>query len=128
MSTATGVEVHDGSLPGSPRVGTAYITTGRRVVTPTFSYATAYLASPSGWPLCPELPLTSQSVVSGLPGPLADSAPVRWGRGLIDRRIRAEAFAAGRTPRTVTDIDYLLGMGKAPFEPGPMGGMVFGCR
>lgn len=38
MSTATGVEVHDGSLPGSPRVGTAYITTSRRVVTTTFSY------------------------------------------------------------------------------------------
>ncbi|MFM8351910.1 MAG: type II toxin-antitoxin system HipA family toxin, partial [Actinomycetales bacterium] len=63
-----------------------------------------------GWPLGPELPLTSQSVVSGLPGPLADSAPDRWGRGLIDRRIRTEAFAAGRTPRTVTDIDYLLGL------------------
>ena len=110
MSAAPVIEVHAGSQPDSPRVGTASLTTTRGTVTTTFRYAPAYLAGPHPWALGPDLPLTSQSVASGLPGPLADSAPDRWGRGLINRRVRAEALAAGRTPPMVTEIDYLLGV------------------
>lgn len=36
MSAAPVIEVHDGSQPDSPRVGTAYLTTTRRTVTTTF--------------------------------------------------------------------------------------------
>ena len=104
------VEVHDASQPGSPHVATAFISTQRRTVTTTFRYEPTYIANPDAWPLGPDLPLTSQSVVSGLPGPLADTAPDRWGRGLIDKPVRGDALAQGSTPLTVTDLDYLLGV------------------
>ncbi len=48
--------------------------------------------------------------VAGLPGALQDCSPDRWGRRLVDKRIRAEAREQGRTPRTVTDVDYLIGV------------------
>ena len=41
---------------------------------------------------------------------IGDSAPDRWGRTLLARRERLEAKAEGRTPRTLLEIDYLLGL------------------
>ncbi len=41
---------------------------------------------------------------------IGDSAPDRWGRTLLARRERLEAKADGRTPRTLLEIDYLLGV------------------
>lgn len=104
------LEVCDGTKEASPVVGNAYVSTGRRTLSTTFDYSHMYLADPAAWPLSPDLPLVGQSVTAGLPGALADSTPDRWGRNLIDRRIRGEALAAGRTPPTVTDVDYLLGV------------------
>lgn len=43
-------------------------------------------------------------------GALGDSAPDRWGRTLLARRERLEAKQQGRTPRTLLEIDYLLGL------------------
>ncbi len=48
--------------------------------------------------------------VAGLPGALQDCSPDRWGRRLVDKGIRADARAKGETPRTVTDVDYLVGV------------------
>jgi serine/threonine-protein kinase HipA len=42
-------------------------------------------------------------------GAIGDSAPDRWGRTLLARRERLAAETAGRTPRTLLEIDYLLG-------------------
>ena len=39
-----------------------------------------------------------------------DSAPDRWGRVLMDRREEFRARAAGRSTRTLTELDYLLGV------------------
>jgi serine/threonine-protein kinase HipA len=41
-------------------------------------------------------------------GALGDSAPDRWGRALMRRAERRRAERAGETPRTLTEIDYLL--------------------
>jgi serine/threonine-protein kinase HipA len=41
---------------------------------------------------------------------IGDSAPDRWGRTLLARRERLDAKKDGRTPRTLLEIDYLLGL------------------
>jgi serine/threonine-protein kinase HipA len=41
-------------------------------------------------------------------GGIGDSAPDRWGRVLMRRAERRRAEAAGETPRTLREIDYLL--------------------
>lgn len=110
MSSAVRIEVCDGSRETTVGAGSAYLAMRRGALTTTFAYADAFVASSDAWALSPDLPLTGRSVTSGLPGALADTAPDRWGRRLIDRRIRGEALAEGRTPPTVTDIDYLLGV------------------
>lgn len=43
-------------------------------------------------------------------GAIGDSAPDRWGRTLLARRERLEAEEEGRAPRTLLEIDYLLGL------------------
>lgn len=40
--------------------------------------------------------------------PLTDSAPDRWGRRLIARRLSREARERGKTPRALHEIDFLL--------------------
>ena len=49
---------------------------------------------------------------SGKPlfGIIGDSAPDRWGRVLMRRAERRRAERAGETPRTLMEIDYLLGV------------------
>lgn len=41
---------------------------------------------------------------------IGDSAPDRWGRTLMARRERLRAKEESRTPRTLLEIDYLLGL------------------
>jgi serine/threonine-protein kinase HipA len=43
-------------------------------------------------------------------GAIGDSAPDRWGRTLLARRERLVAKDHGRAPRTLLEIDYLLGL------------------
>ncbi len=43
-------------------------------------------------------------------GAFADSAPDRWGRTLVQRREAAVARAEGREPRSLGEVDYLLGV------------------
>lgn len=110
MTDSRRLEICDGSRAGSPAVGVAFLSCKRRTLTTAFAYADTYLASADAWPIGPDLPFGGQPITAGLPGALADTAPDRWGRSLIDKRIRGEAVAAGRTPPTVTEIDYLLGV------------------
>ena len=104
------VQVYVGSEDSPLLVGSAFINTRRKIVTTTFRYDDAYLANPLAWPVSPDLPLRSQVSINGLPGAMADSAPDRWGRRLIERRISAQAREEGRSQREVTEIDYLLGV------------------
>jgi len=43
-------------------------------------------------------------------GAIGDSAPDRWGRVLMRRAESNRAKNAGQTPRTLMEIDYLLGV------------------
>lgn len=43
-------------------------------------------------------------------GAIGDSAPDRWGRTLLARRERLTAQEQRKTPRTLLEIDYLLGL------------------
>jgi len=107
--------VHDGSQPGSPAIATVFANLRRGVFTTTFRYTDEYIASPNAWAVGPGLALGAQSVSQGLPGPLADTAPDRWGRNLIDKHIRAQSSGEvgehrGGAHRAITEVDYLLGV------------------
>lgn len=67
-----------------------------------FRYTPAYLADANAYPFAPQLPLTRGSFpgLGGLPGPMQDGAPDRWGRRIVGRRI-------GRNPNS---DDLLLGV------------------
>lgn len=65
-------------------------------------YADDYRAIPGAYPFAPQLPLTGGSFAgaAGLPGPMQDGAPDRWGRMIVSRSI-------GRNPN---EDDLLLGV------------------
>ena len=115
MSEQERIFVHDGSQSGSPAIATVFANHRRGVLTTTFRYNDEYIASPNAWPVGPGFALGAQSVSQGLPGPLADTAPDRWGRNLIDKRIRAQwsnedGVRIGGAHKAITEVDYLLGV------------------
>jgi serine/threonine-protein kinase HipA len=91
--------------------GKCFWTERRGRVSSLFSYDSDYLAR-DGWNIDPSLLFVegSQAAEGELPGALRDAAPDRWGRSLIwHRSIREYASNTGR-PRTLNEIDYLLGV------------------
>jgi len=96
---------------GSTRiVGQAHFTRTRGQVSTTFIYDAGYLAD-GGINIDPGLQLTSGSQhQAGLLRAFADSAPDRWGRNLIEKAERSRAREESRTPRSLDDVDFLLGV------------------
>jgi len=80
----------------------------------SFIYDDRYLADPDAYSLDPALPLvtgTLQTPVGrALFGAFADSSPDRWGRTLIQRTERARAKAEATVPRSMSELDLLLGV------------------
>jgi serine/threonine-protein kinase HipA len=78
----------------------------------TFEYDKSWLANPVRFSLEPALKLGPGPFHTPsekpLFGAIGDSAPDRWGRVLMRRAERRRAEREGQTPRTVTEIDYLL--------------------
>lgn len=78
----------------------------------TFEYDPGWLDHPERFSLEPALTLGPGPfhTPSDKPlfGAIGDSAPDRWGRVLMRRAERRRAGRAGETPRTLTEIDYLL--------------------
>ncbi len=90
---------------------TAHVSERRGQASTTLAYDPAYTGAAAAYPLSPELPLVqSRHHVTGLPGAFADSAPDRWGRNLIAKRLRTHARLAQQVPPTVREVDYLLGV------------------
>jgi len=97
------------------RVGELHLGVVRGHETANFVYASEWLASPEHFALAPSLmtmpgalqPLARQA----LHGPIADSAPDRWGRTLMRREERRRARVEGRAVRTLLESDFLLGVG-----------------
>lgn len=81
----------------------------------TFEYDPEWLENPARFALEPALMLGGgpQHTQQGraLFGAFGDSAPDRWGRNLIQREERRRAKAEERAPRSLGEIDYLLGVG-----------------
>ncbi len=90
--------------------GTAYVSVARGAVSTTFVYDDAWLTRRDVWAISPDLPLSQRSTTAGLPGALADSAPDRWGRNLVKKRLQAQAREQRGSAPTVTDLDFLLGV------------------
>jgi serine/threonine-protein kinase HipA len=81
----------------------------------TFEYDAAWLENSARFALEPALSLTAGAHNTALSrtmfGAIGDSAPDRWGRRLIMRAEEQAARKEKRTPRTLTEADYLLGVG-----------------
>jgi len=81
----------------------------------SFEYDERWLAYPGKFALEPALTLGPgpQHTRAGrcLFGSLGDSAPDRWGRVLIQREEQRKARAENRALRTLSEADYLLGVG-----------------
>jgi serine/threonine-protein kinase HipA len=80
----------------------------------TFEYDGGWLENPARFALEPALMLGAgpQHTMQGrvLFGAIGDSAPDRWGRRLIQREERRQARAEARAPRSLSEVDYLLGV------------------
>jgi serine/threonine-protein kinase HipA len=81
----------------------------------SFEYATEWLSNPQRFSLEPALNLGTGAFHTNaghkIFGAIGDSAPDRWGRVLIGRAERQLARDENRPPRTITELDYLLGVG-----------------
>lgn len=96
------------------RAGTLYAHRRRGTESATFAYTPQYLATPGAWALDPELPLATGArqtrAGAAIFGALTDCAPDRWGRTLVTRQEAALARAQHRTPRSLGEVDFLLGV------------------
>jgi len=111
MSPTTPVVVWSAVGSRTARVGIAYINETRGTATTSFTYDPMWQAKPDGYSISPDLDLTTaRHQTSGLPGAIGDSAPDRWGRNLITKRLRALDREAGRTTRAILQADFLLGV------------------
>ncbi|WP_427888883.1 type II toxin-antitoxin system HipA family toxin [Kribbella sp. GL6] len=110
------------------KVGTAYFSRRRNILSTTFRYDETYLARTGAYAIDPAMPLTQGShTIAGMPGALADCSPDRWGKNLIGKQVRLRALREGRTSPSVSDVDYLLGVsdltrqGSLRFRTSPAG-------
>jgi serine/threonine-protein kinase HipA len=80
----------------------------------SFEYEQNWLKHPERFALDPALQLTKGAFHTQadqmLFGAIGDSAPDRWGRGLMRRAESARAKAVNEAPRTLLEADYLLGV------------------
>src|SRR5262245_4718148 len=94
----------------------------------TFEYDSSWLARPDRFALEPALSLAPGQFHAGVEkvlfGSIGDSAPDRWGRALMRRAERVAAQEEGRAPRTLHEIDFLLGVD----EPIRVGALRFSAR
>jgi serine/threonine-protein kinase HipA len=80
----------------------------------SFEYDKSWLTHPEKFALEPSLALTEGAfhtqVNQMVFGAIGDSSPDRWGRVLMRRSEAARARENNETPRTLGEIDYLLGV------------------
>ncbi len=103
-------------LEGAPHlVGRLWARSRKGKESATFEYDAAWLDNPLRFALEPALTLGKgpHHTTAGrlIFGAIGDSAPDRWGRVLIQREERRRAREEKRTPRTLLEADYLLGVG-----------------
>jgi serine/threonine-protein kinase HipA len=108
------VEVHIELAGRSQRVGLLRRNQGRRGETVSFEYDNAWLNDSNCFSIEPALSLTPGTFYPpqdrAIFGSIGDSAPDTWGRQLMQRRERRRAKLERRQVRTLTELDYLLGV------------------
>ncbi len=108
------VEVHIDLDRRSHRVGLLRRQAARRAETVTFEYDEAWLRDGKRFSIEPALALTRglfpPAKGQAIFGSIGDSAPDTWGRRLMQRAERRHAERDGRSVRTLSEIDYLLGV------------------
>jgi serine/threonine-protein kinase HipA len=96
-------------------VGQLWARRARNRESATFEYDPRWLDNAARFALEPALVLGGgpQHTQQGraLFGAFGDSAPDRWGRRLIQRQERRQAERERRAPRSLSETDYLLGVG-----------------
>ena len=105
-----------GNLIAQPAyVGKCFWTAKQGRVSSLFSYDDSYISGTGNWNIDPAFALTAgaQPAATQVPGAFRDTAPDRWGRSLIDRRHRQKSREQGKAPRSLTEVDYLLGVSDA---------------
>lgn len=109
----TDVEVHVALGDATLRVGTLYAPErGGERAPVVFEYHPDWLGHEAAFSLEPALGLGRGAYAppAGLYGSIGDSAPDTWGRRLMQRAERKRAERETRAPRTLTELDYLLGV------------------
>lgn len=95
-------------------VGRMWVHASGRREGATFQYDDSWLGSTLKFALEPALTLGSGDYHTddgkALFGSLGDSAPDRWGRLLMSRSAKRVAKAKGSAPRSLREVDYLLGV------------------
>ncbi|HBT95963.1 MAG TPA: hypothetical protein DEB24_07800 [Coriobacteriia bacterium] len=78
----------------------------------TFRYEPGYFNHAGAYALESAMPLVSGDFAfqQGLPRSFCDASPDRWGRNLIEKGLRQQWADTGQQPRTITEMDYLLGV------------------
>jgi len=108
------IEVHIDFASGHKRVGTLYRHARRGGEAISFEYHPSWLEDAARFSLEPALSLGRGAFVpaDGPPifGSIGDSAPDTWGRRLMQRAERRRAQREGGAPRTLQELDYLLGV------------------
>jgi len=94
--------------------GRLYSHRGRGRESASFTYEADYLARADAYALDPNLPLVQGSQQAPVDLKMfrafADAAPDRWGRSLVERAEKHRAERAGSSPRSLGEIDFLLGV------------------
>lgn len=113
-SNETKINVFASWLPDCPQVGSLYASVSRGAQVYSFEFSDSWLKSYSFLALDPDLYATRgrQFVPQGkkIFGMFSDCAPDRWGRTLLKRKEAILAKEENRAPRTLYEIDFLLGV------------------
>jgi serine/threonine-protein kinase HipA len=108
------IEVHIDLDRRSHRVGLLRRQAARRAEIVTFEYDESWLRDGKRFSIEPALALTRglfpPAKGQAIFGSIGDSAPDTWGRRLMQRAERRQAERDGRSVRTLSEIDYLLGV------------------
>lgn len=108
------IEIHI-SLEGETfRVGTLFRQAARGRESVTFEYHPDWISHGVAFALEPSLSLGQGIFHPGgakeIFGSIGDSSPDTWGRRLMQRSERRQAVKEGRSPRTLQEADFLLGV------------------
>ena len=108
------IEVYISLDARDQRVGTLFRQSVRGKETVSFAYHDDWLGNPQRFSLEPALQvgigLFHPNRERGIFGSIGDSAPDTWGRRLMQRAERRQAEIESRQPRTLLEVDYLLGV------------------